>query len=237
MSLINDATITLERLTNLKVASDGAEEARSLERLRNELAELASPFNTLVEKASVLRVERVTLSPIPELASIRERIQKTFECFQEIPKATTLRQGTRWTTLTNKLETVAKLAQQTLTNDWCQYFDQNFFGGLSPDQREENLPKTKQNETALKSYRQIYQEFITYKRCQPTNTEEFNKLRLLSQQLADIAFEEDVPDGVRKFFDALSEGGAELHFLTHEVWAWLSEKGALGNYVVRARNN
>ena len=225
MSLINDATITLERLTNLKVASDGAEEARSLERLRNELAELASPFNTLVEKASVLRVERVTLSPIPELASIRERIQKTFECFQEIPKATTLRQGTRWTTLTNKLETVAKLAQQTLTNDWCQYFDQNFFGGLSPDQREENLPKTKQNETALKSYRQIY------------HTEEFNKLRLLSQQLADIAFEEDVPDGVRKFFDALSEGGAELHFLTHEVWAWLSEKGALGNYVVRARNN
>lgn len=237
MSLINDATIILERLTNLKVATDGAEEARSLEKLRNELAELAGPINTLAEKVSVLREERVTLSPIPELATIRERIKKTFECFLETPKASTLRQGTRWTTLTNKLETFLQQAQQTLTYDWCQYFDQNFFGGLSPAKREENLAKTMQNELALKCYRQIYQEFIKYRRYQPTNTEEFDKLRLLSQQLANIAFEEDVPDSVRKFFNALSEGGAELHCLTPEVLAWLRDKGSLANYIVRARNN
>jgi len=237
MSLINDATITLERLTKLKVATDGAEEARSLSSLRNELAELASPINTLVEKASVLRGERVTLTPIPELANIRGSIQKNLECFQETPKASTLRQGTRWTTLTNKLKTFALLAHETLTNDWYQYFDQNFFGGLSPAKREENLAKTMQNESALKLYRQIYQEFIKYRRYQPTNTEEFNKIRLLSQQLANIAFEENVPDGVRKFFDALNEGGAELHLLTPDVLAWLCDKGSLANYIVRARNN
>ena len=79
-----------------------------------------------------------------------------------------------------------------------------------------------------------YQSFIKYRQRPPTSAEEFNELRQLSQRLADIKFQEDVPDAVRKFLDALSVG-AGLELLTGEVVAWLRDNKLLANYVVRAR--
>ncbi len=236
MSLITDATSTLERLTRLRTAAEGAEEARALEALRKELADLASPIYELATRGAVFRSEGVTLSAIPDLANVRENVQKAFERFQQASKATTLRQGRMWTTLDNKLQTLAQKAQSTQSTDWLHYFDHHLFSGLPPAKRESTLAKTPQNEQALKRYRELYQSFIKYRQQPPTNAEEFNKLRQLSQQLAKITFQEDVPEDVRKFLDALGVG-AGLHLLTSEVLNWLRDNGLLGNYVVRARIN
>jgi len=236
MSLITNATSTLERLIKLRTASDGAEEAKALDSLQVQLAELASPIKALAAKGSLLRDEGVTFSPNPDLASTREVVQKAFMLFQQTPRATTLRQGTRWTNLITKLQTLAQKTQATFNADWQNYFDQHFFGGLRPEKRGATLAKTPENERVLKKYGDHYQSFIRYRLQPPTSTEEFNKLRELSQQLAEIIFQEDVPEDVRKFLDAVSSG-AGLHLLTSEVLAWLRDNGSLDNYVVRARIN
>jgi hypothetical protein len=218
------------------MAADGAEEARTLDSLRGELAELASPIHELADKAVVFRGEGVNLSVISDLSNVRESAEKALERFQLAPKATTLRQGRVWTALTNKLQTLAQKAQTIQTADWQHYFDDHMFGGLPPAKREVILAKTPQNERALIRYRELYKSFVKYRLQPPTNVDEFNKLRSLSQQLAEITFQEDVPDAVRKFLDALS-GGAGLHLLTTEVLTWLRDNDLLANYVVRARIN
>lgn len=236
MSLITNATSTLERLTKLRTAADGAEEAKALDNLRGELAELATPIHAFAVKSEVLYCEGVNLSAIPDLTNVQESVQKALERFQKIPKATTLRQGKVWTTLTNRLQTLAQKTQASQSTDWLHYFDHHLFGGLPPAQRETKLAKTPENAQSIARYRTLYQSFIRYRQQSPTTVEEFKNLRLLSQQLAEIKFQEDVPEAVGKFLEALS-GGAGLHLLTSEVLTWLRDNGLLANYVVRARIN
>jgi hypothetical protein len=236
MALITDATSTLERLTQLRTAAEGVEETKALDSLRVDLAALANPINALAAKMAVFRSEGVKLSAIPDLANVKEIVQKTLARFQQTPKATTLRRGTVWTTLTNRLQTLTNNAQTALDDDWRRYCDNNLFSGLPPAKREATLAKTPQNEKSLARYRILYQSFIKYRQQLPTCAEEFNNLRQLSQQLAEITFQEDVPEDVRKFLQALS-GGAGLHLLTPEVLTWLRENQLLANYVVRARIN
>lgn len=236
MALITDATSTLERLTQLRTAAEGAEETKALDSLRVDLAALANPINALAAKMSVFRSEGVNLSAIPDLANVKESVQKTLARFQQTPKATTLRRGTVWTTLTNRLQTLTNNAQTALGEDWRRYFDNNLFSGLPPAKREATLAKTPQNKQSLARYWILYQSFIKYRQQLPTCAEEFNNLRQLSQQLAEITFQEDVPEDVRKFLEALSSG-AELQLLTPEVLTWLRDNKLLENYVVRARIN
>jgi len=237
MTLIIDATSTLERLIQQKAAVEGAEESKALDILQVELSELAWPIKALATNNAVLRSEGISLSAVPDLGNVIESVEKSLERFKQMPKATTLRQGKVWTSLTNRLQTLAQKAKTAQINDWQLYFDNHFFGGLPPAKREATLAaKTPQNEKALKLYRELYQSFIKYRQQAPTNTEEFKQLRLLSQQLAEIAFQEDVPEAVRKFLDAVS-GGAGLNLLTTEVLTWLHDNGLLANYVVRARIN
>lgn len=234
MALFTDATSTLERLTQLRTAADGAEEARALDSLRVELAALASPINALAAKMAVLRSEEVNLSAIPDLANVKGNVQTTLALFQQTPKATTLRRGKLWTTLTNRLQTLTNNAQTALNDDWRRYCDNNLFGGLPPAKQEATLAKTPRNEQSLARYRILYQSFIKHRQQLPTSADEFNNLRQLSQQLAEITFEKDVPEDVRKFLDALGSG-AGLHLLTPAVLTWLRDNGLLASYVVRAR--
>ena len=236
MALFADATATCERLQELRTIAEGADEAKAIESLRVELAEFATSVNGLACSGARFREHGVNLSAVSDLASTQESVQKALERFLKSPKATTLRQGTRWTSLTTKLKTLVDKTKVAQSGDWQRHFDQHFFGGLPPAKREATLAKTPENERALKCYQELYQSFIQYRTKPPTSAEGFQKLHLLSQQLTAIKFQEDVPEAVRKFLEALSMG-AGLHLLTTDVLAWLQENGLLANYVVRARNN
>jgi hypothetical protein len=236
MALLADATKTCERLQKLRTIAEGADEAKAIESLRVELAEFATSVNGLACSGTLLREHGVSLSAVSDLASTQESVQKARERFLKAPKATTLRQGTRWTSLTTKLDTLVDKTKVSQRADWQRHFDQHFFGGLPPAKRESTLAKTPENELALKRYRELYQSFIQYRTKLPTSAEAFQNLQLLSQQLAAIKFQEDVPEAVRKFLEALSTG-AGLDLLTADVLAWLQENGLLANYVVRARNS
>lgn len=236
MALLADATATCVRLQKLRSITEGADEAKALESLRVELAEFGTSVNRLAISGALFREHGVRLSVVSDLASTQESVQKALERFLKAPKATTLRQGTRWTSLTAKLETFVDKTKTAQSGDWQRHFDQHFFGGLPPAKREATLAKTPENEIALKFYRDLYQSFIQFRLKSPTSAEDFQKLHLLSQQLTAIKFQEDVPEAVRKFLEALSTG-AGLHLLTPDVLTWLQENGLLANYVVRARNS
>jgi len=235
MASIADATATFARLQKLRAISEGADEARAIESLRVEIAQFSASVRELADTSRLFRDHAVKLSAVTHSASARESVQKALDRFRDAPKATTLRQGTRWKNLTEKLNSLVEKATQAQGDDWRSHFDQHFFGGLPPAKRAATLAKTPENERALKRYRELYLAFIHYRLTPPTTVEDFKNLQLLSQQLTAIKFQEDVPEAVRKFLEALS-AGAGLDLLSADVLTWLRDNGLLANYVVRARN-
>lgn len=236
MGILEEAKSTLGLFERVKAIAEGANEAKAIDLLRSKLVELSAPIHLLASNALTLRQEGVGLSPISELGVAIDAVKKARERFVESPKATTLRQGTRWTSLMNRLEALAEKGRTTQASDWRNYFDGKYFQGLPPVQRGATLAATPENTKAIDRYRTLYQAFIKYRSQPPQSSDEFNTLRLLSKQLAEIAFQDDVPEDVRRFLDATSLG-AGLDLLTPEVIDWLRENNLLANYIVRARAN
>lgn len=235
MGILEEAKSTLTLLTKVKAVSEGASEADAIDQLRIELVKLSAPIRQLSSRALVFRQEGVGLSQVPELKIVTDTVIKSRDRFVENPKATTLRNSTRWTTLTKKLETIATAGAATQANDWKTFFEENFFVGLPPAQRGAKLAKTPENTKAINQYQTTYQSFIKYRSQPPNDLDGFNTLRSLSNQLAEIVFQEEVPDDVRKFMDATSFG-AGLDLLTPSVLEWLRENNLLTNYTVRAKS-
>lgn len=235
MLITDKAQAVLTRLNNVLAAKEGVDEAKTLDELRSELSQLALPIKQLASNAHLLSSQGLKLSSVPEIDSALETVRKVTTRFQEESKSGVLRQGTRWSGLKNKLELLAANVRSVQANDWKTFFASNFFGGLPPNQRGAQLASTPENKKALERYRTLYQNYNKYRSNIPTNSEEFDSLRMLSEQLAQIEFQEDVPRDVSKFFQATETGGASLEMLTPEVIDWLRSNNSLMNYVIRAK--
>ncbi|MEI8574776.1 hypothetical protein U737_15180 [Methylomonas sp. LW13] len=234
MLMLDRAQSMLNRLNKAREAGVDKEEATTLDGLRKELEQLANPISQLSFNAKLLSNQGVKLSTVSEFNSAVETVRNVSQRFQEAPKSSTLK-GMRWTSLNNKLKTLSTKSSEAQANDWKVFFSSNFFGGLPPNQRSAQLAPTPENKKALERYRTLYQHFNKYRSNIPRNTEEFDDLRKLSDQLAQIEFQEDVPRDVSKFFQAIGTGGASLEMLTPEVIDWLRSNNSLMNYVVRAK--
>jgi hypothetical protein len=235
MLMTSKAQAVLIRLNKVQEAKEGVDEAMAIHGLRNELVQLTTPIKQLAFNAQLLSSQGLKLSPVLEVDSAVEAVRKVSARFQEEPKSSTLRQGPRWSSLKNKLEALATKMGEVQVSDWKTFFSSNFFGGLPPAQRGAQLSPTPENKKALALYKELYQDFIKYRSSIPKDAQEFERLLDMSEQLAQIEFQEDVPDDVSKFFQAIGTGGAGLELLTAEVIDWLRSNNSLMNYVVRAK--
>jgi len=236
MPLLKTAQDGLARLMKIEEAREGVAEAKALESLLSELNLKALPLKALAATAIVLRKEGVGLSSTAEIAGAIDAIKKVSACFSEIPKSTTLKQGPRWTGLIKKLTGLATQVTDMQTKNWLNFFESNFFGGVPPDKKRARLTPTPENEKMIKLYTVLFRDLIKYRTQIPKNSNEFKVLKGLSDQLAGLKFQEDVPADVRKFFEATGTG-ASLELLTKEVLDWLRSNNLLGSYIVRAKIN
>lgn len=236
MSLLKLAQETLDRLAKIETVRGGVEESKALENLRSELNILSLPFKQFAVNVKILRTEGVRLSVVSKTVDTIEMVKNVAARFSEVPQSTTLKQGKRWSGLTKQLEGLVNLLKDKQTSDWHTFFADNFFGGVPPEKRRATLALTPKNNKLLNSYNELFQKFINYRTQIPKDADDFANLRILSKQLSQIKFEENVPDDVRKFFEATSTG-ASLALVTNEVIEWLRSNNLLSSYVVRARIN
>lgn len=238
MAIADRAQVIQASLKKILEARHGVEEAKALDGLRSKLVQLASPISLCASNARLLASHGVALTSETDIGSSIETVRRVLERFNENPRSTTLRNGTRWTGLTGKLESLKAKLVEGQANDWKQFVSDNYFGGLPPAQREAKLILAiPGNKEALERYKRLYQEFIKYRTNIPKDDDEFIHLGEISTQLSEIKFEEEnIPDDVRKFFEATSTG-ASLDLLTVEVIDWLRSNNLLSRYVVRAKFN
>lgn len=235
MLMQDKAQEVIVRLNKIREAQEGVDEAKAIDQLRLELEKLASPIIQLASNATLLSSQGLKLSPVSEVDSAIETVRKASDLFQDKPQSSILKQGSRWSALKNKLEVMTTKIGEAQANDWKVFFESNYFGGLQPTQRGAQLAPTPENKKALDLYKELYQNFIKYRSNIPKDVDEFKRLRDMSEKLAQIEFQEDVPDDVSKFFQAMATGGAGLELLTIEVFDWLRSNNSLKNYFVRAK--
>jgi hypothetical protein len=235
--LLANAIIAHERLRNADAARVGLDEAQALLVLNKELNAKASRFHELVERGNLLRKYGVPLSDIPNSSSTKQAIINVEARFQESPTASTLKQGTRWTSLVAKLDTIINALESQQRHDWKEYFGARLFAGVTPELRKSTLVPTL-NKNAIEQYTRLYEKFIRYRNLIPSNAEILEEVHRCSDELGKIQFvdNENVPAAVKRFFDAVAtSSGASLELLTTEVIDWLHENELLGNYFARAR--
>lgn len=235
ISLLNEAESVRHRLERADNARGNIDEVQELERLLKVTEGFSQKLNQLAYNAELLRKEGLTLTPIPTLPKVIKLVNEIKNKFVENKSSQTLKQGRRWSGLTNQLKSLSQDVYQSQKSDWLLYFDNNYFGGVSPAQKEPLLLRTPENNKSIELYKELYDRFNRFKSKPPRNMEEFGQLRDLSYQLSAIEFEEDAPESVRKFL-AATNTGAELELLTSEVMDWLRNNNLLNSYVVRTRN-
>ena len=135
------------------------DEEKAINELRIQLVQLASPIKQLASNAQLLSGQGLSLSPVIEVESVIDTVRKVSERFQEEPKSSTLRQGSRWSALKNKLEVLATKTTEVQVSDWKTFFSSNFFGGLPPVQRGAQLAPTPENKKALELYKKSVPKF------------------------------------------------------------------------------
>jgi len=237
--LLDDAWNVRARLARVEAASSGIEEANELATRRDELDALVVRIMVLASRSTLLRAERIPLTPITKIDQAKQAITQIRDRFVESPKASTLTNGKRWTKLMTTLNEFKDSVELVQKQDWKNYFSSKLFAGVPPEQRRQTiLQALPENRKALERYTKLYQSFNQYRSSVPGTVEALREVHACSKDLAEIKFVEndDVPISVKAFFNATSTGsGANLDFLTPEVIEWLRTNNMLVNYVVRAR--
>lgn len=237
--LLQDAKEVAERLTRVHEMQSNVDEAIVLADLHREIDDRVKSVQKAVRRVIMFREQGIGVSVPDELTATKESVRRLADRFNEAPKSVTLKQATRWTKLTNTLDSLVTSLDTLQQQDWKRYFSDSLFAGLSADRRRstlnQNLPG---NKASMERYSELYARFNKYRNTIPPTVESMQEVHECSEQLSKITFVEveDMPASVRKFFDAsATSGGASLSLITDEVKAWLQDHNLIGSYVVRAK--
>lgn len=234
--LLEKARAALTQLQQARDAQAGLSEAQELQRLNKALSGKAARVAGLIERVALLRQYQVPLSEGPAVGPVRQAIVNLSERFREVSTVRTLTQGNRWSKVVDGVETLSDELDSQLREDWREYFSNKLFAGPPPEKRKATLVQTPDNKQAITQYTRLYESFVRYRSSVPASAEALEEVHKNSRELETIKFKEDVPDNVKRFFDAVATGGgASLELLTHDVIDWLRENKLLGSYVARAR--
>jgi hypothetical protein len=232
--LLIDAKAARERLQGAQSAEANLAEAQALTGLQKSLAAKTADLHALVVRATLLAQRGVPLAPGSGFDAIRKLVAGLGTRFDQAPTSTTLTQGKHWTSLMTALDAAIATVETNQRHDWSAYVGNSLFAGLPPEQRKVGLVQTPDNKVALERYTRLYEKFARYRNTIPGTAQALDEVHQYSADLGEIAFEEDVPQNVEAFINALAFG-ASLALLTPEVIAWLREHDLLDSYVVRAR--
>jgi hypothetical protein len=233
----------LERTTNLKDRcgslgnlSTRIDLATNLSTRLAELNGAAANLPACLATIRLLRDAGISIENMPdELRRARAVLGKIQSRFLQSRTADSLTRGQDWKQLLRELPATVRALQMLATQTWRAHVERAF-AGEAPAIIEARLARTDQNQEALTRYRQAYENFSRAGATLPADMDDVEAVRKAAKNLASIAkdFDFDVPNAVKKFLDALPQGGAPLDLLTDEVRAWIAAQGQTNRFRVIA---
>jgi hypothetical protein len=236
LTLLERTTSLKDRCTSLENLSTRIDEASTLNARLAELNGAAAKLPVCLDTIRLMRDAGIAFDEVPDtLRGARSALAKVQNRFAQNRTAAALTRGQDWRQLLQELPATVRAFEALATQAWTRYVDR-IFAGEAPSVIENRLARTDVNQRALKRYRQAYDNLSRAGVTLPGGMDDVEAVRKAAENLASIAkdFDFDVPDSVKRFLDALPQGGAPLSLLTDEVRAWITKQGQANRYRVIA---
>ena len=238
MTLIDRIEVLTDRASRIDALDRQRAESAKLQQLRAQARPMNEKLGTEIQQMRLLHDEGINAAPDSTSAeAARKTLARLTKRFTENRTADSLTRGRDWKLL---LDDQAQATYQELTNvlkaAWSQFIA-TAYTGESPSQLERSLPGTDHNLNQLRLYKQAYTQLNGLARSRPQERGDFDSVRGLARQLGEIyqRFDFNVPEAVKRFLQAVADGGADLDLLTEEVRSWLQQQGSSGHYRIVAR--
>jgi hypothetical protein len=228
-------TALQDKLKRLQGLEANAIEARDLSALKLDLEAPTQVFSNILKQKAMLTNQQVIVTLPSSLAQVRKRASTLREKFRAEKKSTTLKKGTGWSSLLTEEADAIKEVEAALLKGWKD-FRSTAYAGDPPTVISKRIARTPENVQAERQYEETYTQFASLFQTLPSDTATVSKARTLAANLVSIAaqFNFAVSEDVKRFLDAVQNGGAPLILLTDEVKKWLAENDAADGYSIRA---
>jgi hypothetical protein len=236
LTLFERTTSLKDRCAKLEHLNSRIDAAAALSTRLSELNGKAANLAPCIVTIRLLRDAGIAFDEVPDaLLRARSALAKIQSRFAQNRTAGALTRGRDWNQLLGELSATIRALDERAAQAWKRFVERTF-AGEAPAVVESRLARTDRNQEALKRYRQSYDGFSRAGANLPESMDDVEAVRRAAENLASIAkdFDFDVPDAVKRFLDALPQGGAPLSLLTDEVRAWITRQGQTNRYRVIA---
>jgi len=237
MTLIDRIEALSERASGLVALDRRRAESAKLQQLLAKASPMNDKLGTEIQQMRLLHDEGINVAPDSTSAeATRKTLARLINRFNQNRTADSLTKGRDWKLLEDQTQTTCKELTDALKTAWSQFIA-TAYTGESPSHLERSLAVTDRNVDQLRLYKQTYTQLNGLTRNRPQERGDFARARELARQLGEIyqRFDFDVPEAVKRFLQAVADGGADLDLLTEEVLGWLQQQGSNGHYRIVAR--
>ena len=237
MTLIDRINSLTERASGLDALDRQRAESAKLQRLLAQAHPMNEKLGTEIQQMRLLHDEGINAAPDSSSAeAARKTLARLIKRFTENRTADSLTRGRDWKLLDDQAQATYQELTNALKAAWSQFIA-TAYTGESPSHLERSLAVTDRNLDQLRLYKQTYTQLNSLGRSRPQERGDFTRVRELARQLGEIyqRFDFDVPEAVKRFLQAVADGGADLDLLTEEVHGWLQQQGSSGHYRIVAR--
>jgi hypothetical protein len=237
MTLIDRIEALNERASGMDALERRRAESAKLQQLLAQARPINEKLGTEIQQMRLLHDEGINVAPNSTSAkAARTTLARLIKRFTENPTADSLTKGRDWKLFESQAQTTYQEVTDALKAAWSQFIA-TAFTGESPSDLERSLAVTDLNRNQLRLYKQAYTQLNSLGRSRPQERRDFDRVRELARQLGEIyqRFDLKVPEDVKRFLQAVADGGADLDLLTEDVRDWLQEQGSSGHYRIVAR--
>jgi hypothetical protein len=226
-----------ERLVALDKLGTNVDETGLLADLLHELAPLAAELSRALDQRKVLVNAGIDSVAPASLDAVRKRATGLLEKFTTERKASTLKKGVGWSNLIREIKAASADLNTAVVKSWKAY-RQIVFTGEAPGVIKGRIAFTPTNSAAFSEYERLHQILRTKFDRLPADKAGIEEVRVLASDLTETAkaFDFDVPGEVKRFLEAIQNGGATLDLLTDAVKDWLKSNNAFDSYHILPRS-
>ncbi|MDA9613028.1 hypothetical protein N9S22_02820 [Paracoccaceae bacterium] len=176
--------------------------------------------------------------PEDECKALRNFAKNLLEIFNAEPTVQSLKSGRNLQNLLQALKKFTDAYEIKLDHAFTEFVRSNYGGG-GPKDLELSAGKTPNNAKILSTFRGEYEGFLNITQTRSITVEVLDQIEKSGAVLIKLydKLDFEVPSEVKKFFDAIERGGANLNDLTNTVREYLNENNIAPEFkIIKNRN-
>lgn len=225
------------KLRSLALAKRHADDQRLIQQRTQEWKDRSDKLKALRSRTAFMALAAEDAKVVSaKRAALRQNAGTILARLKQDVDINELTRDAAWKRLLKSSEGLSEDLDAAGRKAWAAYLEEQ--GPLEkPAALRLRTPPTPQNDDALRAYQSSFAEYETIARLSLPRTEE--DLSLLRTHVAACrrAFERltfDLPDEVKRFYEAINVNTATLSHVTPTVLEWLAEHGHLERFRVRS---